>query len=58
MEPKGYIFLYNATIKCTTMDMPSVIDRSANGRPFKEINYAVQKELIWFVIKAPDMTAQ
>jgi len=35
MEPKGYIFLYNATIVCTTMEMPGVIHRAQNGRPFK-----------------------
>lgn len=56
MEPKGYIFLYNATVKCKTMDLPSIIHRSQNGRPFKEINYGIEKEVVWFVIKAPDMT--
>lgn len=56
MEPKGFIFLYNATVKCTTMDLPSVVHNSLNGRPFKTIDYAVQNELMWFVIKAPDMT--
>lgn len=34
MEPKGYIFLYNATINCTTMDKPGIIHKAANSRPF------------------------
>lgn len=29
---------------------------SINGRPFKVINYQVSQDLVWFVIKAPDMT--
>lgn len=29
---------------------------SINGRPFKVINYQVSRDLVWFVIKAPDMT--
>ena len=56
MEPKGFIFLYNATISCTTMGLPSPVHNSANGRPFMTINYEVSQELVWFVIKAPDMT--
>lgn len=39
MEPKGYIFLYNATIKCETMEFPGNFHVSQNGRPFKSINY-------------------
>lgn len=39
------------------MKMPGVLHRSQNGRPFKETNYLVSKNLVWFVIKAPDMTA-
>jgi hypothetical protein len=38
------------------MDKPGVIQRSQNGRPFKDTNYLVSKDLVWFVIKAPDMT--
>lgn len=38
------------------MEMPSIIQRSQNGRPFKESNYLVSRDLVWFVIKAPDMT--
>jgi hypothetical protein len=58
MQPKGYIFLYNATISCTTMDFPGIvnINRSENGRPFKESNYGRKESIVWFVIKAPDMT--
>jgi hypothetical protein len=56
IQPKGYIFLYNATITAITMDMPSVLNRSQNGRPFKIIDYGISKSIVWFVIKAPDMT--
>lgn len=38
------------------MDLPSPVDRAANGRPFKITNYAQSQSLIWFVIKAPDMS--
>lgn len=57
IEPKGYIFLYNATFTCTTMDYPGVTThRAINLRPFSEDNYALSDSLVWFVIKAPDMT--
>lgn len=56
MEPKGYIFLYNATINVITMDMPSPKHYAVNGRPFQDSNYALGDSLVWFVIKAPDMT--
>lgn len=56
MEPKGYIFLYNATISCQTMDYPGYFHTSKNGRPFKIVDYTVLRDLVWFVIKAPDMT--
>lgn len=56
MEPKGYIFLYNATIKCETMEYPGNPHMSKNGRPFKITNYLVPRDLVWFLIKAPDMT--
>jgi len=56
IEPKGYIFLYNATFTCTTMDFPGVPHEAANLRPFNEDNYQVTQEVVWFVIKAPDMT--
>jgi hypothetical protein len=29
---------------------------SQNGRPFNVMNYLVPRDLVWFVIKAPDMT--
>lgn len=35
MEPKGFIFLYNATITCTTMQFPGSLFFAANGRPFQ-----------------------
>lgn len=38
------------------MDFPGTYHTSTNGRPFNIINYLVPKELVWFVIKAPDMT--
>ena len=56
MEPKGYIFLYNATITVTTMDLPGVVHYSSNNRPFRESNYAISASLVWFVINAPNMT--
>ena len=56
MEPKGYIFLYNATISCQTMDFPGFYHYSVNNRPFRDGNYALGGSLVWFVIKAPDMT--
>lgn len=56
MEPKGYIFLYNATITVTTMNFPGTYHRSTNNRPFQDANYALSASEVWFVIKAPDMT--
>ena len=56
MEPKGYIFLYNATITVTTMDMPGYYHYSVNNRPFHDDNYGITNSLVWFVINAPDMT--
>ena len=56
MEPKGYIFLYNATITVTTMDLPGIVHYSQNNRPFRESNYAISASLVWFVINAPNMT--
>ena len=56
MEPKGYIFLYNATITVTTIDITDPLHYSVNNRPFQEANYALSSDLTWFVIKAPDMT--
>lgn len=35
IEPKGYIFLYNATFICTVMNPPTPFHRAQNGRPFK-----------------------
>lgn len=56
IEPKGYVFLYNITIKCTTIEFPGIYHEAANGRPFKDINYLVAKEIVWFLIKSPDLT--
>jgi hypothetical protein len=56
IQPKGYIFLYNATITANTIDFPGQFNFSANGRPFNIIDYGISKSIIWFVIKAPDMT--
>lgn len=55
MEPRGFIFLYNATIKCSTMSFPGIYHLSSNGRPFKLTNYDVPRETVWFLIRAPDM---
>lgn len=38
------------------MDAPTTLHRGLNGRPFKLTNYAQIRSLVWFVIKAPDMT--
>lgn len=56
MEPKGYIFLYNATINVKTMTFPGVAHVSKIHRPFKLINYDVARSLVWFVIKSPEMS--
>jgi hypothetical protein len=56
VAPKGYIFLYNATITCTTMAYPGTYFYSINGRPFKKEDYGIQESLVWFVIEAPDMS--
>lgn len=38
------------------MDFPGIYHTSQNGRPFNIKNYLVPRDLVWFVIKAPDMT--
>lgn len=53
IQPKGYIFLYNATITCTLMDAPTPTHSSQNSRPFKPSCYSLKSSLIWFVIKSP-----
>jgi hypothetical protein len=39
------------------MDFPGVFNKSANGRPFKLIDYGIKESIVWFVIKAPDMSS-
>ncbi len=38
------------------MDFPGTYHTSKNGRPFHIKDYLVPRDLVWFVIKAPDMT--
>lgn len=57
LQPKGYIFLYNATITCQVMDLLSPVHKSATLRPFKTTNYGISSSLLWLVIKAPEMSS-
>lgn len=56
IQPKGYIFLYNQTIKCTLMNPPNPTHISANSRPFKKTAYSLTASLVWFVIKSPELS--
>ena len=53
IEPKGYIFLYNATFTVTTKALGAVEDFSALGYPFSNTTYQATSSLTWFVIKGP-----
>lgn len=53
LEPKTYIFLYNATFTVTTKAEPSPIDVSLSGFPFKTSNYLKTASTTWFLIKGP-----
>lgn len=53
LEPKTYIFLYNATFTVTTEAEPAVLDTSVNSLPFKVENYLKKASLTWFLIKGP-----
>jgi len=39
IEPKSYIFLYNATFTVTTQVSPAVVHNSTTPLPFKLTNY-------------------
>lgn len=56
IAPKGYIFLYNATITVTTEPMPGYYHYSTNNRPFHDSCYQKSANIVWFVIKAPEMS--
>ena len=53
VEPKGYIFLYNATITVTTQAEPSPVHYSAAGFPFRSSMYGKSASLNWFLIYGP-----
>lgn len=53
LEPKTYIFLYNATFTVTTETQPNVTDTSLTLMPFKSTNYLMTASLTWFLIKGP-----
>jgi hypothetical protein len=38
------------------MGFPGTYFEAANGRPFKLIDYGISASIVWFVIKAPDMS--
>ena len=48
--------MYNATITCIVMDQPATVHVAANLKPFKSIDYGISGSLVWFVIKAPEMS--
>lgn len=56
MAPKGFIFIYNATITFTTRSFNGTYDKAANGYPFFNSNYAATKSISWFLIKAPSLS--
>ena len=56
MAPKGYIFIYNASITFTTRSFNGSYDVAGNGYPFFDSNYAVAKSILWFLIKAPGLS--
>ncbi len=53
LEPKTYIFLYNATFTVTTKADPGTPEYSLAGMPFKTSNYLKTAALTWFLIKGP-----
>ncbi len=53
LEPKTYIFLYNATFTVLTKSEPSPVDVSLAGLPFKSSNYLKTASATWFLIKGP-----
>jgi hypothetical protein len=53
IEPKTYIFLYNATFTVTTESQPATADLSTTLMPFKSSNYLKSAALTWFLIKGP-----
>lgn len=56
MEPSSFIFLYNCSITVTVMDQPSPVHQSLAGVPFLSTVYGQTANLIWFIIKGPDMS--
>ena len=53
LEPKTYIFLYNATFTVTTKADPGTPEYSLAGMPLKTSNYLKNASLTWFLIKGP-----
>jgi hypothetical protein len=51
LEPKGYIFLYNATFTVTSREETNTTDYSGKSLPFKASNYLKSQSLSWFLIK-------
>ncbi len=56
IEPKGYIFIYNATFTFNTVSDIGRIDYSSAWYPFKLTVYNQTASETWFLIKAPSMT--
>jgi hypothetical protein len=57
LQPKSYIFLYNATFTVTTRAATNVTDYSALGMPFKPVNYLQTASVKWFLIQGPPLSA-
>lgn len=57
LEPKTYIFLYNATFTVTTETQPATLDTSLQLMPFKASNYQKSSSLTWFLIKGPPFSS-
>lgn len=53
IEPKSYIFLYNATFTVTTRSTADPNDQSIQLMPFHPANYAKSAALTWFLLKGP-----
>ena len=53
IQPKTYIFLYNATFTVTTEPQPPTLDTSIALNPFETSNYLQSASLTWFLIKGP-----
>jgi len=57
LTPKNYIFIYNVTFTFTTKTFSGTYDYAANDYKFSDSVYSVSQSLVWFLIKAPSLSA-